>query len=146
MIISTTVNQAFPIIVDVKKQTDFSPLLDSVEVRGATRNQICSFFEHRSKGGGGHFHVQKFWSKFCMILKAFWQHKIDIKRLYKGRNVKILRWICHNFHRLTHYFVKLCRDRRFLNNVKKTADIWKTRASQPHNPSILSIDSLANIN
>ena len=37
--------------------------------------------------GGGHFHVQKFWSKFCMILKAFWQHKIDIKRLFKGRNV-----------------------------------------------------------
>ena len=51
-------------------------------VRGATRNQIRSFFEHRSKGGGGHFHVQKFWSKFCMILKAFWQHKIDIKRLF----------------------------------------------------------------
>ena len=41
------------------------------------------------KGGGGHFHVQKFWSKFCMILKAFWQHKIDIKRLFKGKNVKI---------------------------------------------------------
>ena len=58
--------------------------------RGALRYQIRSFFEHRSKGGGGHFHVQKFWSKFCMILKAFWQHKIDIKRLFKGRNVKIL--------------------------------------------------------
>ena len=37
--------------------------------------------------GGGHFHVQKFWSKFCMILKAFWQHKIEIERLFKGRNV-----------------------------------------------------------
>ena len=56
-------------------------------IRGALVYQIRSFFEHRSKGGGGHFHVQKFWSKFCMILKAFWQHKIDIKRLFKGRNV-----------------------------------------------------------
>ena len=48
-------------------------------IRGALRYQIRSFFEHRSKGGGGHFHVQKFWSKFCMILKTFWQHKIDIE-------------------------------------------------------------------
>ena len=70
------------------------------------------FFWTSFKRGGGHFHVQKFWSKFCMILKAFWQHKIDIKRLFKGRNVKILGWICHSFHRFTHYFVKLCRDRR----------------------------------
>ena len=36
---------------------------------------------------GDQTHVQKFWSKFCMISKAFWQHKIDIKRLFKGRNV-----------------------------------------------------------
>ena len=33
--------------------------------------------------------VQKLCCKFCMILKAFWQHKIDIKRLFKGRNVSI---------------------------------------------------------
>ena len=82
------------------------------------RNKGChpsptpQFFWTSFKRGGGHFHVQKFWSKFCMILKAFWQHKIDIKRLFKGRNVKILGWICHSFHRFTHYFVKLCRDRR----------------------------------
>ena len=45
------------------------------------------FFNIVQKGGGDQNHVQKFWSKFCMILKAFWQHKIDIKRLFKGRNV-----------------------------------------------------------
>ena len=70
-----------------------------VPLRGAPRYQLRSFFEHRSKGvGGGHFLVQKFWSKFFMTLKAFWQHKIDIKSLFKGsnvsnwgKNVKILR-------------------------------------------------------
>ena len=66
---------------------NFSP--NKSAQRGAPRFQIRSFFEHRSKGGG-HFHVQKFWSKFCMILKAFWQHKIDIKILFKGRNVSNL--------------------------------------------------------
>ena len=55
-------------------------------LRGAPRFQIRSFFEHCSKGGG-QTHVQKFWSKFCMILKAFLQYKIDINRLFKGRNV-----------------------------------------------------------
>ena len=49
-----------------------------------------------------------------MILWVFWQYKIDIKRLFKGGNVKILGWIlgwiCHSFHGFTH-FVKLCRDR-----------------------------------
>ena len=28
--------------------------------------------------------VQKVCCKFCIILKAFWQHKFDIKRLFKG--------------------------------------------------------------
>ena len=28
------------------------PCLGRAEIRGATRNQIRSFFEHRSKGGG----------------------------------------------------------------------------------------------
>ena len=32
---------------------------------------------------GGQTHVQKICRKFCMILKAFWQHKIDIKRLLR---------------------------------------------------------------
>ena len=59
----------------------------SYKIRGAPRYQIRSFLNIVQKGGGGHFHVQKFWSKFCLILKAFWQHKIDIKRLFKGRNV-----------------------------------------------------------
>ena len=45
-------------------------------IRDALRYQIRSFFEHRSKGGGGHFHVQKFWRKFCMILKAFGNIKL----------------------------------------------------------------------
>ena len=53
----------------------------------ASSPKSAVFFEHCSKGGGDQTHVQKFWSKFCMILKAFWQHKIDIKRLFKGRNV-----------------------------------------------------------
>ena len=51
------------------------------EVRGATRHQLCSFFEHRSKRGGDQNHVQKFWRKFCMILKAFLQHKIDMSQI-----------------------------------------------------------------
>ena len=80
--------------------------------KGCHPSPTPQFFWTSFKRGGGHFDVQKFWSKFCMILKAFWQHKIDIKRLFKGRNVKILGWICHSFHRFTHYFVKWCRDRR----------------------------------
>ena len=36
-------------------------------------------------GGGGQTHVQKFWSKFCMILKAFWQHKIDMKDFLRAK-------------------------------------------------------------
>ena len=47
------------------------------------------FFNIVQKGGGDQTHVQKICCKFCMILKAFWQHKIDIKRLFKGRNVSI---------------------------------------------------------
>ena len=59
-------------------------------IRGANLRQIRIFFEHCSKGGGGgQTHVQKICCKFCMIIKAFWQHKIDIKRLFKGRNVSI---------------------------------------------------------
>ena len=51
-------------------------------VRGGIVPQIRSFFLTLFKRGvGGQTHVQKFWSKFCMISKAFWQHKIDIKRL-----------------------------------------------------------------
>ena len=52
--------------------------------RGASQHQIRSFFNIVQKGG--QTHVQKFWSKFCMILKAFWQHKIDIKRLEMSQN------------------------------------------------------------
>ena len=59
-------------------------------LRGAFVPQIRSFLNIVQKGGGavwGQTHVQKFWRKFCTILNAFWQHKIDIKRLFKGRNV-----------------------------------------------------------
>ena len=114
-------------------------------IRGATRHQLCSFFEHRSKGGGGHFDVQKFWSKFCMILKAFWQHKIDIKRLFKGRNVKILGWICHSFHRFTHYFVKLCRDRRLRAFSKNSKILASSILSFPCLSQILSSSPEGNI-
>ena len=58
-------------------------------LRGGLFRQIRIFFEHCSKGGGGQTHVKKICCKFCMIIKAFWQHKIDIKRLFKGRNVSI---------------------------------------------------------
>ena len=45
--------------------------------RGALVPQIRSFFLTLfKKGGGDQNHVQKFWSKFCMILKAFWQQKL----------------------------------------------------------------------
>ena len=54
---------------------------NNCDVREAIQYQKCSFFLTLFKRGGGmdQTHVQKFWSKFCMILKAFWQHKIDIK-------------------------------------------------------------------
>ena len=48
-----------------------------------------AFFLTLFKRGGGQTHVQKICCKFCMTLKAFWQHKIAIKRLFKGRNVSI---------------------------------------------------------
>ena len=57
-------------------------------VRGAPPDQIRSFFEHLLKGGGrGQTHVQKICCKFCIIIKAYWQHKMDTKRLFKGKNV-----------------------------------------------------------
>ena len=68
----------------IKTEEAHGPL----KLRGAILRQIRSCFEHCSKGGG-QTHVQKICCKFCMILKAFWQHKIDIKRLFKGRNVSI---------------------------------------------------------
>ena len=57
--------------------------------KGCPRAPKPQFFLHCSKGGGDQTHVQKICCKLCMILKAFWQHKIDIKRLFKGRNVSI---------------------------------------------------------
>ena len=54
-----------------------------------TSARSAFFLNIVQKGGGGQTHVQKICCKFCMILKAFWQHKIDIKRLFKGRNVSI---------------------------------------------------------
>ena len=61
-----------------------------INLRGASQKS--------SKGGwgGGQTHVQKFWSKCCMILKAFWQHKIDIIRLFKGRKCLKLGVKCLN--------------------------------------------------
>ena len=47
----------------------------NIIIRGAIPEQIRSFFWTLFKRGGGQNHVQKFWSKFCMILKAFWQRK-----------------------------------------------------------------------
>ena len=40
-------------------------------------------FEH------GFDNVQKFCCKFCIVFKAFWQHKFDIKRLFKGERSQI---------------------------------------------------------
>ena len=34
---------------------------------------------------------------FCMIFMAFWQHKFDIKRLFKGRNFPNWGLKCLNF-------------------------------------------------
>ena len=68
---------------------DLYAILYTVLIRGGLFRQIRIFFEHCSKGGGSQTHVNKICCKFCMILKAFWQHKIDIKRLFKGRNVSI---------------------------------------------------------
>ena len=52
-----------------------------------------------------------------MILKAFWQHKIDIKRLFLGRNVSK----CQNF-RVNLTSIKVQNEEGgngFLNNVQK---------------------------
>ena len=54
-----------------------------IELRGAIENQIQSFFNIVQKGR----EVKKICYRLCMILKAFWQQKFDIKRLYKGSNV-----------------------------------------------------------
>ena len=69
--------------------------------------------------GGGSFPCSKILEQILYDFKGILATKIDIKRLSKGRNVsnwgqnvKILGWSCHSFHRFTHYFVKLCRDRR----------------------------------
>ena len=40
---------------------------------------LSVFFNIVQKGGGDQTHVQKFCCKFCIILKAFWQHQIDIQ-------------------------------------------------------------------
>ena len=52
-------------------------------IRDAISHEILSFFNIVQNGGGGQTHVQKFWSRFCMILKAFWQHKIEIQKLLR---------------------------------------------------------------
>ena len=62
----------------------------SLDIREACPNQKRSFFNIVQKGaGGGQTHVQNFCCKFCMILKAFWQHKFDIKILFRCRNFRV---------------------------------------------------------
>ena len=66
-------------------------MLRYLEDKGCPPLQNPQFFLNIVQKGGGSFPCSKNLEQICMILKAFWQHKIDIKRLYKGRNVKILR-------------------------------------------------------
>ena len=42
---------------------------------------ICLIFNLLRRGG--QTHVQKICCKFCIILKAVWQHKIDIKNFLR---------------------------------------------------------------
>ena len=75
----------------VKRQTNiqyvYYPPQCALGVPTFTRSAV--FWKLLKRGGGDQTHVQKICCKFCMIWKAFWQHKIDIKRLFKGRNVSI---------------------------------------------------------
>ena len=72
---------------------------------------------------------------FCIILKAIWQHKNDIKRLFK--ECPKLRLKCLNVRvnlTFTHYFVEFCvsdksttymfKTRGRLNNVKTALLLW----------------------
>ena len=47
-------------------------------LKGAIAYQIRSFFEPCSKGVGDQTYVQKMCCRFCIILKAFYQHKFDL--------------------------------------------------------------------
>ena len=60
---------------------------DSVtNIRGGIVPQIRSFFNIVQKVGGSN-PCSKILEQILYDLKAFWQHKIDTKRLFKGRNV-----------------------------------------------------------
>ena len=61
-------------------------------VREAIPHQKRSFFNIVQRGGG-QTHVKKLWCKFCIILKAFRQHKIDIKSLLRVEMSQIERKI-----------------------------------------------------
>ena len=99
--------------------------------REASPYQMRSFFTLFKRGGGrgrGETHGQKFCCKFCMILKAFWQHKFGIKILFKGRNVPNLGSNCPNVRSVKKFAPLHVQNklggwgvRGCLNNVKKTA-------------------------
>ena len=55
-----------------------------IALRDALPSQIVCFFLTLFKPGGGQTHVQKFCCKFGIVLEAFWQYKITLKKVFWG--------------------------------------------------------------
>ena len=79
----------------------------------APRTKSSCFLLLFKEEGEGQTHIKK------IMLQAFWQYKIDIKRLLKGKIVTHLGLNGHNFkkgnfpHKFMHYFVAFCRNRPY---------------------------------
>ena len=67
---------------------------------------------------------KNFVANILLFLRAFWQHKIDMKDFLRAKclkfRVKLSKFrVSLTFsHRFVHYFVEFCRDRRLLTFLK----------------------------
>ena len=75
-------------LVELQSECWYVNFWFTIHINLSTPNVFLACFLASLRGEGGcQTHVQKFWCKFSIIFKAFWQHKFDIKRLFKGTNV-----------------------------------------------------------